>query len=125
MQFGGYDLTYYVYSIGVLHCIYYKSHLFSVSYYNLVCVGLYSKVAVGIPYNTHILWLLSITYQAGIQYNALTWLVWVSTASWLHVFRIIHLICGCLVLLHRLAFSIMLSHGLCWSVQKVGCVYLV
>ena len=38
----------------------------SVSYYNLVCVGLYSNVAVGIPYHTHILWLLSITYQAGI-----------------------------------------------------------
>ena len=59
-------------------------------------------------YNTPILWLLSITYQAGVPYNALTWLVWVSTESWLRVFFIIHLFWGCLVLLSKLAFRIML-----------------
>ena len=50
----------------------------------------------------------NIYYQAGIQYNALTWLLWVSTESWLRVFSIIHLFCGCLVLLTKLAFSIII-----------------
>ena len=55
----------------------------------------------------------NIYYQAGIQYNALTWLLWVSTESWLRVFRIIHLFCGCFVLLNKLAFS---------SCSNLGCV---
>ena len=59
----------------------------------MACVGQYRKLAACISYNTPILWLLSITYQAGIQYNALTWLVWVSTESWLRVFFIIHMAC--------------------------------
>ena len=71
----------------------------------MACVGQYRKLAACIFYNTPILWLLSITYQAGVPYNALTWLVWVSTESWLRVFFIIPIL-GCL-------------HGLC-SVPKVG-----
>ena len=74
----------------------------------MACVGQYRKLAACIFYNTPILGLLSVTFQAGVPYNALTWLVWVSTESWLRVFRIIHLFCGCLVLLTKVAFSIML-----------------
>ena len=86
----------------------------------MACVGQYRKLAACIFYNTPILGLLSVTFQAGVPYNALTWLVWVSTDSWLRVFRIIHLFCGRLVFFPPPTFSIMLSHGLCRSVQSIS-----
>ena len=42
----------------------------------MACVGQYRKLAACIFYNTPILGLLSVTFQAGVPYNALTWLVW-------------------------------------------------